>query len=328
MNEDNNINCKKERQMDVMLELYRQAMEDIRDRRKIEWQTFIVANAVYLGLLKVLHDYKGTISTPYAIVGLLVITLFTYIWFIRIYGNSRRCDFPTQMRNKIQNHLANDPVICNLMPPHSVYTDGGLKWHKAEWPLWTYRGISAVIWLYWAILVSGVLRKTDGAVFSIGLKIHNILDFSALCSLDKAYQVDTWRFNWITGLVPFALAFLIIFTLEVKLKRRRDIFLFSIPKECDNYSETLNNGRVPDALRREFVKLNITLSKKCEIKPKWPKKRNWFVIDRCNAKLYFVKDRRLIPKRRFVPKKIRERFERSEREIRVHLVKAPEIIKP
>jgi hypothetical protein len=59
------IKLNKEKRIDTAIALYTQAMEDIRDRRHIEWQTFAVVNVIYLGLLKVLYDYKGKIGGWY-----------------------------------------------------------------------------------------------------------------------------------------------------------------------------------------------------------------------------------------------------------------------
>ena len=55
--------------------LYTQSMEDIRDRRKIEWQTFMVVNAIYGLALRTLWRYTGGITWGS---GLVITILFTH----------------------------------------------------------------------------------------------------------------------------------------------------------------------------------------------------------------------------------------------------------
>ncbi len=43
---------------DLAIALYTQAMEDLRHRAKVEWQTFAVLNVVYIAGIKILIDLE------------------------------------------------------------------------------------------------------------------------------------------------------------------------------------------------------------------------------------------------------------------------------
>jgi hypothetical protein len=48
----------------VIIELYKQAMEEIHERRRIEWQTFIAVNAIYGIGLKLLYSQTCKLTIP------------------------------------------------------------------------------------------------------------------------------------------------------------------------------------------------------------------------------------------------------------------------
>ena len=67
MNEDDSVSLN-EADRANLIELYKETMEEVRDRRRVEWQTFAVVNLIYLGLLKLLHDYKGKLAIFEAVI--------------------------------------------------------------------------------------------------------------------------------------------------------------------------------------------------------------------------------------------------------------------
>jgi len=162
--------------------LYTQAMQEISERRKIEWQTFIVVNAIYLGTFKILYDYKGMLTLWQSIMITITAVFFTYIWFIRIYANGRRSDFSIHMRNRAYSRL--DP---NLRTPHSTDISGGfVRWYK-DWPLWAYRGVCVAILAYCIVLVAGVWwYRTAEPLFSIYIDLND----SIAVSLNKAFKAE------------------------------------------------------------------------------------------------------------------------------------------
>jgi hypothetical protein len=169
----------------LIIALYTQAMEDLRHRNQLEWQTFAVVNVIYLGLLKVLYDYKCTITPFWAVMSTIFVIVFTWIWFIRIWGNAKRAFFATKMRNNIQRYVKSKPSLCDLIPCRNV--GGGWKWWNRSWPLWSYRGICGAILLYGFALVVGIINKAHIAwpnwmkwpiipVVIIGIVIGFLLD--------------------------------------------------------------------------------------------------------------------------------------------------------
>ena len=137
--------------------VYTQAIEEMRSRRSVEWQTFAMVNIIYGVALKVLWSYEGTISPSSASIITGFLMLFTWVWFIRIYGNGRRYGYLTTMRRKIQDDLGYPDMRC--------VKDGGWRCWKKGWPLWSYGGICFVIIMYFAVLMAllwfGAFTKTD-----------------------------------------------------------------------------------------------------------------------------------------------------------------------
>jgi hypothetical protein len=312
MGGDNGIRLNKEKRVDIAIALYTQAMEDIRDRRHIEWQTFAVVNVIYLGLLKVLYDYKDKIGGWYVLGIFLIVTLFTYIWFIRIYGNSRRYDFPMQMRNRIQKNLSCDPNIRDLIPPLSVDTYGGFRRYKGDWPLWSYRGICVVLWLYWAVFIFGLLSKAERSLLSASLRIQNsLIDFAISYNLHKHCRITSFRL--IAARSAFVLPVAIGFILEWRFKRRAG-FLFSIPSKCCYWS-CLNAGNIPERIKQELEQSGHKLSESCRPEKKGWRRHYYLIIDKGNEKLYSVR------KRKSQPRRILKLFDKPEYELRVCLRK-------
>ena len=87
MNEGDSIKRDDNKRTNIIIALYNQAMEDIRDRRRVEWQTFAVVNVVYLGLLKVLYDYKCALTLFQAI----MITIAASPILDPMFSNSQQC---------------------------------------------------------------------------------------------------------------------------------------------------------------------------------------------------------------------------------------------
>ena len=175
-----------DKQKDMIVALYNQAMEDLRHRARVEWQTFIVVNIIYGAGIKKLLDSPKECFTPF---GALILTtatgLFTFIWLVRFYGTAQRSEFPRRVRNRIQKYAKTELGPCTggisipgLIPSPDI-TGGYPRWRKRElferklfetrwwrrgkkrkrassvtgsggsWPLWTYRGICIAIGLYW-----------------------------------------------------------------------------------------------------------------------------------------------------------------------------------
>ena len=253
MKEDNRVN--------LIVELYKETREEMRHRRRIEWQTFAVVNVIYLGLLKVLYDYKGTLTQFQALMIIIAVAFFTWIWLIRIYGNARRYDFSSNMRNRIQDNLKRDPVIRTLIPPDCVA--GGWRFWNKDWLFWSYRGICVAICLYFVAFFIGVWNKTDVALFSIDLK------FQVLIFL----------------ILPAVLIYDIIMA--------RGKLLFRVPVE--NYLCTLESRNIPDGLRLEFENNGIVLSyippRNITKKYRTKKYRKWSVTDPDNKRAYTIRKR-------------------------------------
>lgn len=140
---------------EALLVFYKEAMEELRERRRIEWQTFIVVNGVYLGLLKILQDL-GSVSVFQAVLATIVISLFSYIWYIRIYGNAMRFAVLQKMRNDIQKCYKCDKIVGNAK------NSMNLGWRRLQleddWILYGHRGICFVVVLYWIISIFGLWR--------------------------------------------------------------------------------------------------------------------------------------------------------------------------
>lgn len=146
-------------EVETILTVYRENMEEMRERRRIEWQTLIVVNAFYLSLFGGLK-YLSKLPVFQAIAVTIIISVFTYIWFIRIYGNAVRFRFHQDVRNKISDSFSCSSIIQSALDAQKDLGCPGWKNKKQkcipDWPVFGYRGICLVIILYGSVLVSAL----------------------------------------------------------------------------------------------------------------------------------------------------------------------------
>ena len=108
-------------------------------------------------MLKILQDFNQ-ISVFQAVLATIVISLFSYIWYIRIYGNAMRFAVLQKMRSEIQKRYKCDKIVSNAKKDMEL----GWRWKpfnlKDDWVLYGHRGICFVVVLYWIISIFGLWR--------------------------------------------------------------------------------------------------------------------------------------------------------------------------
>ena len=179
---------------EAILAVYKETFEDLRERRRIEWQTFAIVNLIYLGLLKTLQGICS-LSVGQAFAATLVIAIFTYVWFIRIYGNAMRFKFLQNIRGNIQEIWKCEEIIEN--------SKTGRGWKKLglddDWIFYGHRGICVTIALYGLISVFVLWMKVENNIWiesrdfiSSGILLTFIfiiaavyLDLSHCCNMKK-----------------------------------------------------------------------------------------------------------------------------------------------
>jgi protein-S-isoprenylcysteine O-methyltransferase Ste14 len=182
MCEENDEELKDDERADLTVALYNQAMEELRHRRSLEWQTLIVVNIVYGFALKILHDFSGRLTFSESAMVIIAVTFFTYIWFVRIHINSWRMERYLGARERIHKKLRDN--ICR----------GPKREIGQKWPFYGHRGVLAVICLYYSVLVFGVIRKTN--ITKLGI-------------------------SWLLPVI-FLLVVLVLAVLDVRAARHRD----------------------------------------------------------------------------------------------------------
>jgi len=193
--------------------MYNKAMEEIIERRMVEWQTFLAVNAIYGFGFKALHDYKGKVTPFWALVLTGFIVVFTYVWFIRIYGNAMRGEFSRELRNRIQEFCPEGLVPSKLDAGGWEYWNTRYLWPwwpfrkkcykdgNGAWPLWGQRGVCFIVVMYaFAFIVALWLYRTRYADVSVR-------DFVSELRLDYLYVDWYWGFLCIIALILFLWAF-------------------------------------------------------------------------------------------------------------------------
>jgi len=159
----------------TVLEIYKSTMDELFERRRIEWQTFAIINVVYLALIKALYDI---ISLSVFEAGLItiVVSAFSWIWLIRIYGNGMRFLVLRNVRNKIVDDWGHSSMFQDA---RSKAKCGWKCWRMGEdrddWPFFGHRGICYAIYLYCLVVLSMLwVRAVDVDIrfaFKIGIVI-------------------------------------------------------------------------------------------------------------------------------------------------------------
>lgn len=240
--------------------VYTQAMEEIRDRRKIEWQTFAVVNVIYGVALKALWNYKGNIEYFAASVIACFVFFFTWVWFIRIYGNGKRCDHPRIVRCRIQNTLQWYP---------QVEGHGWRCWWKS-WPFWSFGGICLIIGIYCAafmvILFLGARsaesiadEKKQVQVTTNGVVAGNTSEVVfGKRALDTFSKIKYKKSIACSALVIFLGLFGVIdfFIAKGRYNCTKRMKLFDM---VSGVQQHLENGDFSDELREQFIDNTISL---------------------------------------------------------------------
>jgi hypothetical protein len=109
----------------------------------------------YLSLLSGLQWFSGSIQLFQAIAVTLVIVAFSWIWFIRIYGNAARFRVNQSIRNNITGGARfpyKDIIQEALKTQNSLGCPGWREKKKKDsnWPFFGYRGS---VWLSFYIVL-------------------------------------------------------------------------------------------------------------------------------------------------------------------------------
>ena len=279
MNEANRVN--------LIVAVYNKAMEEIIERRKTEWQTFLAANAIYGLALKGLHDFESMLTPFSAAIVTFSAGLFTYIWLIRVYGNSMRAHFSREIRNNIQRI---DGVVNGLIP--STDRAGGfvywnrryLSWKRAKlekddkkgdraWPLWGQRGICIVMSLYYLAFVAAVwFYRTDPRP----AWITELRD----CGQDQFRGLPLLILGCVIVFLPIGILILD----KMITARPRDVLLFTMRS---SYLDYLQSDRV-EHLCPEFERNGVALSHNCTLSTA-KNGRMWEIYDVDSGREYFLK---------------------------------------